>query len=314
MKALSKHTYLALCWVCMLFVACSDEEQVPDTTYTFVKPDHFPEPTYTFDNNPITEEGFKLGRMLFFDPILSADGSVSCNNCHIQSTAFADSQQHPFSFGVDNRIGIRNSPSLTNLAFYPDFFWDGGVNHLDFVPINAIESDFEMDETVKNVVTKLNAHAEYPQLFKKAFDVDQVTLPYMLQALSQFMLLMVSDQSKYDQFLRGEATLTTEEMEGKMLFQNMCSDCHAGELFTDFSYRNNGISSSFADEGRARITENSNDVGKFRVPSLRNIALTAPYMHNAKFWSLEEVLEHYSSGVKQSETLDPLLKEGIPMT
>jgi cytochrome c peroxidase len=287
--------------------------------YTFVKPANFPEPTYTFGNNPITQAGFELGKTLFYDPILSRDGSVSCNNCHIQATGFADSQQHPLSIGVDNQAGIRNAPPLTNLAFVKEFFWDGGVTHLDFTPINAIESDFEMDETLSNVVAKLNKNAQYPALFKKAFGIDEITSPYMLYALSQFVAMMVSANSKYDKYIRHEGeTLSILELEGLRVFQIKCAGCHAGELFSDFSYRNNGISATFPDPGRARITETPSDLGKFRVPSLRNVARTSPYMHNAQFKTLKEVLDHYANGVVDSPTLDPLLKKngqlGIPMT
>lgn len=313
--------YLALGWVCLFvcLVGCAKQDQKPNHTYVFVKPANFPEPTYTFNNNPVSKEGFLLGRKLFFDPLLSKDGSVSCNNCHIQSTAFADAQQHPLSVGVDNRLGTRNAPPLANLAFMPEFFWDGGVTHLDFVPINAIEASFELGETLENVVKKLNEHAEYPALFQKAFGVNKVTSPYMLQALSQFMAMMVSANSRYDKHQRGEGEkLSQDEQEGLRLFQAKCGNCHAGALFTDFSYRNNGISNKFSDEGRARISEAPQDIGKFRVPSLRNVALTAPYMHNAKFSTLEEVLQHYATGVKPSATLDPSLKQnkrlGIAMT
>lgn len=313
--------YPVLVWVCLFawLVGCIKQEEALDNTYVFVKPANFPEPTYTFKNNPVTKEGFLLGRRLFFDPLLSRDGSVSCNNCHIQSTAFADAQQHPLSVGVDNRLGIRNAPALANLAFLPEFFWDGGVTHLDFVAINAIEASFEMDDKLENVVKKLNDHAEYPDLFQKAFGVEKVTSPYMLQALSQFMTMMVSANSRYDKHVRGEGEkLSADEQEGLNLFQVKCGSCHSGALFTDFSYRNNGLSTEFSDEGRARISEATQDIGKFRVPSLRNVALTAPYMHNAKFGTLEEVLNHYASGVKPSATLDALLKQdnrlGIAMT
>ncbi len=305
--------YPALVWVCLFvwLVGCTKQEEAPDNTYVFIKPTNFPEPTYTFKNNPVTKEGFLLGRRLFFDPLLSRDGSVSCNNCHIQSTAFADAQQHPLSVGVDNRLGTRNAPALANLAFMPEFFWDGGVTHLDFVAINAIEASFEMDDKLENVVKKLNDHAEYPDLFQKAFGVEKVTSPYMLQALSQFMTMMVSANSRYDKHVRGEGEkLSADEQEGLSLFQAKCGSCHSGALFTDFSYRNNGISTTFSDEGRARISEATQDIGKFRVPSLRNVALTAPYMHNAKFGTLEEVLNHYANGVKSSATLDASLKQG----
>ena len=305
-----------LVWACLLvalvLMACGQSSvNGPSRTdfYVFVRPSNFPEPTYTFDNNPVTQAGFELGRRLFFDPLLSRDGSVSCNNCHIQATGFSDSQQHPFSIGVDNRMGFRNAPSLVNLAFMPEFFWDGGVTHLDFVPINAIESDFEMDESLENVVVKLNDHETYPALFKTAFDVDEITSPYLLYALSQFTAMMVSANSKYDKYVRTEGERLTEvELEGLHLFQTRCGSCHSGALFSDFSYRNNGLG-DVDDEGRGRITEVDGDVGKFRVPSLRNVARTSPYMLNAKFKTLNEVLDHYANGVVDSPTLDPLLKQ-----
>ncbi|WKN41904.1 cytochrome-c peroxidase [Tunicatimonas pelagia] len=305
----------------LLLAACQaeGEEGVIDATYRFKKPANFPEPTYTFKNNPVTPEGFQLGKRLFFDPILSRDGSVSCNNCHQQGLAFADGPQHPFSIGIDDRLGIRNAPPLANLAFKEGFFWDGGVTHLDFVASNAIANELEMDESLANVIDKLNQHAEYPALFKQAFGIDTITSPFMLHAFSQFMVMMVSANSKYDKYVRNEGeTLTDTELQGMRLFEEKCGACHSGELFSDFSFRNNGISTTFSDEGRARITEHPDDVGKFRVPSLRNIGRTAPYMHNARFKTLEEVLAHYASGVQESPTLDPLLngetQRGIPMT
>ncbi|MGH1366079.1 MAG: cytochrome-c peroxidase [Calditrichia bacterium] len=311
--------------IAVLLVGCiRDKDAVTSigseqSPYEFVKPENFPDPTYTFSNNPISKEGFELGKKLFFDPQLSRDGSVSCNNCHIQATGFADSQQHPLSIGVDNRIGMRNAPSLTNLAFMENFFWDGGVTHLDFVPLNAIESEIEMDEMLSNVVRKLNDDREYPELFKQAFGADSVSLPHMLQALSQFNVMMVSANSKYDKYVRNEgAILNNEELAGRNVFQAKCATCHSGELFTDHSFKNNGLADTFPDSGRERITEAASDIGKFRIPSLRNVARTAPYMHNAKFWTLEEVLDHYESGVIDSPTLAPELKQngqlGISLT
>jgi cytochrome c peroxidase len=305
-----KNKSLWLVFTILIFVSCEQDSPVLEDLYSFKQPAHFPEATYTFDQNPVTENGFNLGRKLFFDPILSRTEAVSCNNCHLQPLAFADAPHHPVSIGVDDRPGIRNSPSLANLAFFEEFFWDGGVTHLDFVPTNAIESHFEMDETLRNVVLKLNQSSTYPELFKAAFDIDTITSPYLLYALSQFMNLMVSDQSKFDLFLTGKSTLTNLELDGYNLFTQKCGTCHSGVLQTDFSYRNNGIDSVFDDLGRGRITEFYLDNGKFRVPSLRNVAKTAPYMHNAKFSSLEEVLEHYSGGVLESSTLDPSLNNG----
>ena len=302
--------------VSLLFHRCGPGEQPePDDPYAFQAPDHFLAPTYTFRNNPVSEEGFLLGKALFYDASLSRDGSISCNSCHQQALAFADNPAHPTSIGVDNQRGSRNAPALANLAFYPEFFWDGGVNHLDFVPINAIESPIEMDESLAEVVARLNANARYRDRFREAFGIETITAPYLLQALSQFMLLMVSDQSPYDDYLRGEGEGLTElELQGMALFEDHCGGCHAGPLQTDFSYRNNGLDSVMLDLGRGRITEHPADEGKFRVPSLRNVALTAPYMHNARFATLEAVLQHYASGIRPSATLDPefLSPEGAP--
>lgn len=303
----------------MLLVCCGEPEFATDEAFAFRQPANFPAATYTFENNPVTEEGFKLGKKLFFDPLLSRDGSVACSNCHQQGTAFADSRQHPFSVGVDDKVGTRNAPSLANLAFMPEFFWDGGVTHLDFVPLNALESQLEMDEQLPNILRKLNADDHYRSLFKQAFAIDEITSPYLLHALSQFTLMMVSANSRYDKFVRGEGEkLTENELQGLALFEQKCSDCHSGELFTDFSYRNNGLDETFADEGRSRITESQSDLGKFRVPGLRNVELTAPYMHDARYGTLEEVLDHYTERVVISTTLDPIFlkngKPGIPLS
>lgn len=309
-----KGKFFWLAFVFLFSFACEQDVAVIDNSYTFTAPAHFPLPTYTFENNSVTEKGFKLGRKLFFDPLLSVDQSVSCGNCHLQQVAFADSPNHPFSVGVEDRIGTRNAPSLSNLAFFKEFFWDGGVTHLDFVPINAIEAHFEMNETLAHVVEKLNNSEVYSSLFKDAFDIDTITSPFMLHALSQFTLMMISDQSKFDLYLNNKATFTTEEQKGYEIFTQKCSSCHSGVLLTDFSYRNNGIDTVFSDLGRALISENSADEGKFRVPSLRNIARTAPYMHNAKFNTLEEVLQHYANNIQTSATLDPSLQNGIALT
>lgn len=302
-------------WGLLFFVfGCQEPEVQVDKPYVFRQPEHFPKATYTLDNNPITKKGFLLGKKLFNDPMLSRDGSVACSNCHQQGTAFADSQQHPLSRGVDDQEGIRNAPSLANMAFIPEFFWDGGVTHLDFVPLNAIESAFEMDESIENVMVKLNKSETYQTLFKEAFNTDEITTPYLLHALSQFMVMMISDNSKYDDYLRGEEALSSDELAGMELFEAKCESCHAGVLQSDFSYRNNGLDAIPLDSGRTRITENANDWGKFRVPSLRNVELTAPYMHDGRIETLDEVLEHYNSGIQTYKTLDPSLENGIALS
>ncbi len=296
--------------------ACQKEELQREQ---FVKPPHFPEPTYNFERNPVTQEGFELGKKIFGDPILSRDNSVACNNCHVKAVAFAD-PQHTLSLGVDGRLGIRNAPGIANMAFMKEFMWDGGVYHLDFAPPNAIENPLEMDEKMERVVGKLNRHSAYPALFKKAFpDMgDTITGPYLLLALSQYQTMLVSATSKYDRYRLGKGDLSAAELEGLQLFNQKCATCHSGELFTNQDYRNNGLDTEFQDEGRARITETPADLGKFKVPSLRNVELTDPYMHDGRFNTLEQVLDHYANNVKLSPTLAPELQQGsalgIPLT
>lgn len=294
----------------LLLSGCTDDDQPVKDPYAFETPSNFPSPVYTFENNPVSKRGVELGQMLFYDPVLSLDSSIACANCHQQAVAFSD-PVHRFSRGVDNAAGFRNAPAIQNMAFQNNFFWDGGVKHLDFVPINAVTSKIEMAETLEHVVSKLNRSSFYPQKFKAAFGGDEITSQQMLYALSQFMNLMISANAKYDKHVRGDEHLTAEEAEGLELFENKCRVCHATDLFTDDSFRNNGLDASFEkDSGRERITEFEGDRGKFKVPGLRNVALTSPYMHDGRFNTLQQVLDHYASNVKNSETLDPVLKQG----
>ncbi|TXF87668.1 c-type cytochrome [Neolewinella aurantiaca] len=304
----------ALCF--MLFAGCQPGETQSDTSFTFVQPEHFPPATYDFERNPVTEAGFKLGKRLFEDVRLSSDNSVSCSTCHQQAVAFSD-PQHRLSLGVEERVGTRNAPGLFNLAFTSEFMLDGGITHLDFVPINAITSEVEMDETLENVVAKLRANAGYREAFQDAFGEDTITSGLMLQALSQYQNMLVSDRSKYDDVVTGrnDAAFSAAELRGEAFFKNNCASCHAGVLFTDQSYRNNGLAGDGAqDAGRSLISEVGTDIGKFRVPSLRNVSRTAPYMHDGRFETLDEVLLHYRDGVVSSSTLDPGLEGGIAMT
>ncbi|WP_040669774.1 cytochrome-c peroxidase [Nitritalea halalkaliphila] len=286
-----------------------------ETLYAFRAPVHFPEPTYTFRNNQVHEKGFKLGKMLFNDPNLSRDGSVSCSSCHLQSHAFADTWLHPMSIGVDGREGKRNAPPLFNLAFHREFFWDGGITHLDFTPIAAFENELEMDIPFPEVVDRIARHPVYPGLFREAFGIETVTGPFVLHALSQFMLMMVSASSPYDAYIQGDKTaLSATQLAGLQLFRQHCESCHREPLFTDLSYRNNGAQRVIRDFGRELVTERAEDRAKFKVPSLRNIEVTAPYMHHARFQTLEDVLDHYTSGMQHQETLDPQLwRSGQPV-
>lgn len=295
----------------LAFVACKEDDTTPELN--FVKPAHFPEPVYKFENNKVTREGFELGRLLFYDGDLSRDGSFSCGSCHQQSAAFTH-HGHDVSHGIDDRIGSRNAPPIMNLAWGKTFFWDGGVHDLDLFAIAPIENPLEMDEKFINVVEKLKKKAKYPPLFQKAFGSEEVTGPKILKALSQFQLMLVSAESRYDKFRLGDATaLSTDEKAGLELVKTKCGNCHSGELFTDDSFRNNGIQ-HFGDQGRYRITLQDEDLYKFKVPSLRNLQYTAPYMHDGRFLTLDAVIEHYRKGVKQSANLDPSVANGILMT
>lgn len=301
-----------LCFTCfllaLLLASCGKDEQpfvgVP-------QPSNFPQPIYNLAQNPVTEAGFALGKRLFYDRLLSRDTTIACADCHISYAAFSH-PDHPTSHGIDNLFGRRNALPIQNMIWKTGFFWDGGVPNLDLVPLNAIQSPVEMDENPAYVLEKLRAHPEYPAMFEAAFGTKEISTANFLQSLSQFMAMLVSANSPYDKYVRNESggTLASEELEGLAIFQQKCASCHATDLFTDQTYRNNGILDDFTlDKGRFEVSSLPDDVGKFRVPSLRNVAATSPYMHNGKFKTLEKVLDHYADGVKDSPTLDPLLRQ-----
>ncbi len=291
--------------------ACKKKDD-PQPPVSVAEPSNFPPIVYDLSKNPVTDAGFELGRRLFYDPIFSRDSSISCADCHLPQSAFSH-VDHITSHGIDGLLGKRNAPAVQNMAWSTSFFWDGGVPSLDLVPLNAIQNPVEMDESPARVVQKLNRHATYPSLFRKAFpDRDTIDGTQMLRALSQFMAVLVSADSRYDRHSRGEtgADLTAQELSGLSIFQKKCTTCHSGELFTDQTFRNNGILADFTvDKGRFEVSGLPDDVGKFKVPSLRNVAVTFPFMHNGRKKTLEDAVEHYASGVKDSPTLDPLLKQ-----
>lgn len=280
-------------------------------------PSYFGTPTYDLQANPVTQAGFELGRKLFYDPILSRNNTISCGSCHNQSAAMTH-HGHDVSHGIDDKLGKRNSLPVQNLLWQRNFFWDGGVHNMELIPLNAITNPVEMDETPENVLVKLRQHPDYPRLFKQAFGSDDINSTRFLQALAQYMAMLVSDKSRYDQYLQGKVSLSNDELAGKLLFEQKCSTCHAGVLQTDHSFRNNGLNATFTDKGRYDISLRDEDVGKFKVPSLRNVERTWPYMHDGRFNTLKEVLDFYSSNVKVSATLDSVLNRnntrGIPLT
>ncbi|WP_225872522.1 cytochrome-c peroxidase [Pedobacter polaris] len=272
----------------------------------FKVPANFPDAVYKFEDNTLSKNGFELGKKLFYDTRLSADKSVSCGSCHQQFAAFAQ-LDHAVSHGVDNCLGKRNAPVLFNLAWQKEFFWDGGAKNLEIVPINAVTDACEMRTDLTKVVSFLNNTSPYPQLFKDAFGNSTVNSQNFLKALTQFTAAMISANSKYDKVIRKETSFTIEEQNGYHLFNEKCASCHAGSLFTDLSYKSNGLDLTSIDEGRKTITGLASDLGKFRVPTLRNIELSSPYMHDGRFNSLEKVLEHYNTGVKHATNLDATL-------
>jgi cytochrome c peroxidase len=283
-------------------------------TAFFRVPERWPTPTYNFNNNRLTREGVLLGRALFYDPILSADSTISCASCHLQYTAFTH-VDHNISHGIYGRIGTRNSPALANLAWSRLLMWDGAVNHLDVQPLAPIANKDEMDFSLDSSLIRLRRSALYSSLFRKAFGDTSITGERFLKSLSQFMLTIVSANSKYDRLLRHEkgVEFTRQEQNGLRLFRQHCENCHKEPLFTTGEFANNGLSidTLLRDPGRMRVTGSRSDSLHFKIPSLRNVEFSYPYMHDGRFDRLQQVIEHYTSGIRNSDFLSPELREPI---
>ena len=313
------------------------------TPYRFAMSAAFPLPDLPRDN-PLTEERVSLGQKLFHDPAISRNGMISCASCHQERAAFADPRR--FSLGVSNRLGARQAMPLFNLAWKSSFFWDGRAPSLRVQALMPIQDHAEMDESLTNVIRKLEGGSccslkpaeatagghlpiaasapqgasegltPYPALFARAFGSPEITAEKIGLALEQFVLTLTSFDSKFDRAARGESKLTEQEKHGFELFITEydprrqqfgadCFHCHGGPLFQSQTFANNGLDSIFRDPGRSKVTHQTFDEGKFATPSLRNVELTAPYMHDGRFATLEQVVEHYSTGVNRSATLDP---------
>lgn len=275
----------------------------------FIVPKGWPAPAYDFSKNPLTEEGIVLGKKLFYDERLSRDGSFSCGTCHQQFGAF-NTYDHALSHGIDNAQTTRNAPGLFNLAWQKEFMWDGGINHLDLQPLAPITAANEMGETIEHVINKLKKDKEYRKSFKAAFGDETINTQRMGKALSQFLLQLVSSNSKYDKVMRGEASFILPEQLGYDIFKKKCASCHTEPMFTDYSYRNIGMPADgfLKDAGRMKITNDPSDSLRFKVPSLRNVALTFPYGHDGRFFSLMNVFEHYRKNMVVSKNTDEQLK------
>lgn len=306
------YKYLFLLGVAVM--ACWAFSSQSGTPIYLETPQGWPKPRYDFSKNPLTEEGFQLGRHLFYDPVLSRDNTISCASCHLQNTGFTHID-HDVSHGIEGRIGTRNSLALVNLAWSSNFMWDGGVNNLEVQAINPITNPLEMDEKVENAIAKLQQSKKYKSLFLKAFGDEKITSQRLLKALAQFTVMLKSSDSKYDKVMRHEAVFTQQEQKGYQLFKANCASCHTEPLFTNNKFENNGLAPDdyFKDGGRIRISKNMKDSLRFKVPTLRNIELTYPYMHDGRIKNLQMVLFHYTENIYQSPTLSKQLTKKITL-
>ncbi|MFZ9586300.1 MAG: cytochrome-c peroxidase [Crocinitomicaceae bacterium] len=307
----------------VLLVSCrKDKADFNPTPYLLEIPSHFPDMIIPSDN-PMTKEGVELGRYLFYEKQLSGDNSMSCATCHMPQNSFSDPNQ--YSVGIDGVAGNRQSMALINLGWEDFFFWDGRKSTLESQIIEPVINPIEMHQSWKNTIKKLNADMTYRNRFFKAFGEEGVDSLKATKAIAQFIRTMISSESKYDVMYKFEnnmpltaseqsvlATIDVDEWAGYDLFKSLngadCFHCHNGPLMRVKKFSNNGLDATFSDLGRGGVTQNPEDYGKFKVTTLRNIALTAPYMHDGRFATLDEVIEHYSSGIHMSPTIDPLIE------
>ena len=281
----------------------------------FIVPKNWPKPIYNFTNNALTKSKVELGKVLFYDPILSKDNTISCASCHSPFSAFTHID-HALSHGIHDSIGTRNSPALINLAWQKTFMWDGAINNLDMQALAPITHKAEMASDIKALVEKLNTIKLYKHLFKDAFGDSLVTGEKTLKAISQFLLTLISSNAKYDLVMKKQEVFTSQELSGYRLFQKHCNTCHKEPLFTTNEFANNGLSidTLLIDYGRLIITKNPSDSLKFKIPTLRNIEFTFPYMHDGRFKELSQVMTHYTSQIQRSTTLAIELKQKIILT
>lgn len=299
-----------------------EEVVVYDTSAYQLNISYFPTPPIPEDNQ-LTQQKVELGKMLFYEPMLSNDATQSCADCHLQLDGFSDTRR--FSEGVEGLEGKRQAMAIFNMAWHNNsFFWDGRAKSLREQSLMPIQDPLEMNETLDNVVAKLEQSKLYKDQFIRAFGDDEISSERMGLAMEQFMMTLLSMNSKYDQALLGTTTLSESETRGKDLFftefdptgqqkGGECFHCHAGVNFTNNQYMNNGLDADadFADDGYFSVTENPADKAKFKVPSLRNIAVTGPYMHDGRFETLNQVLEQYNRHVKVSSTIDEAMQYNL---
>ena len=314
--------YFSILLIACFFLSCSSSDdsssyvptpvnlEIPPLFNTLLLPPLIP------IDNPQTLEGIALGRKLFYEPLLSNDGTLACANCHLAENSFSDPNR--FSTGITGEIGTRNAMPIVNLAWYfqNNFLWDGSASSIEDQVNGPIENPIEMNNSWPNVVATLQATSEYPELFEQAFGSTIITKEFVAKAIAQFERTLISGNSRFDQYLLGnDNAVTAQEINGFNIFMDEnrgdCFHCHGSEfnpLWTNNAFHNNGLDSSFEDLGLGGFTGDPLDYGKFKSPSLRNLAYTAPYMHDGRFATLDEVINHYSEGLVYSNTIDPLMK------
>lgn len=302
----------------LILKSCKKDDEILDyqpTPYELEIPFGFPQMVIPWDN-PLTEEGVELGRRLFYDERLSGDNTMSCASCHHPSMNFTDTAK--FSTGIAGIKGTRNSMPLINLGWQTFYFWDGRAATLEDQIFEPVVNPIEMNDKWPDVIVELKADNLYPEMFRKAFGSRGIDSVRVSKAIAQFIRTMISGNSKYDKRRQGLAVFTQAELDGMELFNRDkdennniaggdCFHCHGEPTFSDRLFHNNALDATFADLGRGLVT-GSQDNGKFKSPTLRNIALTAPYMHDGRFETLSEVIDHYSFGLVNSPTVDPLMK------
>lgn len=319
-----KYIYIILPVIATIVViACrKDKKFYVSTPANIEAPDHFP-PMLIPEDNPLTEEGIELGRFLFWEKRLSGDNTMSCGTCHAPENAFSDNT--PTSTGIDGINGPRNTMALVNLAWDDRFFWDGRAMTLEEQILEPVPNPIEMHQKWKDAVVKLqnSTDPDYTELFEKAFSDPTIDSTKVSMAIAQFLRTMISANSTFDAYYKFDNgfTLTAEEKakvdamteqekDGYFIFMTEngdCFHCHGGALTQVNKITNNGLDATFSDPGLMGVTNDPNDEGKFKVPSLRNIEYSAPYMHDGRFASLTDVVLHYSDELKASPTIDPIL-------
>jgi cytochrome c peroxidase len=277
----------------------------------FEIPKGWPKPLYYFEGNPFTEEKFQLGRKLFYDPILSRDNTISCATCHVSFSGFTHTD-HALSHGIDGRIGRRNAPALINMAWSPYFNWDGAMGNIERQSMEPIRHHDEMDFNLDSAVARLSSDPKYATLFREVWGDDQITVRRMIQSLAMFTANLVSSNSTYDKVMRKEAgySFTTQQENGYRLFKKECSSCHQEPLFSNYKLKSNGLPMDpyLKDYGRSAFSEYYKDSFLFKVPTLRNIEFTFPYMHDGRFKKLKDVLNHYAHIEPKTKFLSKELK------